>query len=203
MTTALHPNELTTRAHRLPRIHLRMLVGSVAIAFSAVYLLSDILELVQGDFSALRLSLTYAGEAALPIFVLGLYAMQRPRIGRLGLFGAVAYAYSYVFFTGTVAWAIVDGVSTYGDVTTAFGVWMTVHGVIMLIGGLAFGLAVVRAGVLPRWTGVALMVGVVLVAAASGLPTVARTLAEAVPAAAFIGMGTALIRSPMHRSSGR
>jgi hypothetical protein len=45
---------------------------------------------------------------------------------------------------------------------------MTVHGLIMLAGGLAFGLAVVRAGVLPRWTGVCLMAGVVLVVAASG-----------------------------------
>ena len=58
---------------------------------------------------------------------------------------------------------------------------MTVHGLIMLIGGLALGLAVVRARVLPGWTGVCLMVGVVLVVVASGLPNVARTLAEAVP----------------------
>jgi hypothetical protein len=195
MTTALHTIELTTRPHRRPRPDPRMLVGAAAVAFSAVYLLSDVLELVQGDFSLLRLSLTYAGEAALPIFVLGLYAMQRGRIGRLGLFGAVAYAYSYVFFTGTVLYAIVDSVPSYGDVTRAFGVWMTVHGVIMFIGGLAFGLAVVRAAALPRWTGVALMLGVVLVAAASGLPTLARTIAESVPAAAFIGMGTALMRN--------
>jgi hypothetical protein len=43
-----------------------------------------------------------------------------------------------------------------------------------------------------------LVVGVVLVTAASGLPSVARTIAEAVPASAIIGMGYALLRGSGH-----
>ncbi len=97
--------------------------------------------------------------------------MQRPRIGHLGLAGAVACAYSYVFFTSTVVYALIARTPSYQDLTRVFGAWMTVHGLIMLAGGLAFGLAVARAGVLPRWTGIALMAGVILVAAAAGLPT--------------------------------
>jgi hypothetical protein len=194
MTTALRISHIATRPPRLRHMTMRHVVGTAAITFSAIYFLSDVLETVQGDFSVLRLSLTYAGEAALPIFVIGLYAVQRPRIGRLGMFGAVAYAYSYVFFTATVLYALVGTAPNYAAVTTVFGAWMTVHGLIMVVGGLTFGLAVVRAGVLPRWAGIALMVGVILVAAASGLPTVARTLAEALPAAAFVGMGTRLLR---------
>ena len=173
---------------------LAMSVGVAAIGFSAVYLASDILEIGQGQFSTLRLALTYAGEAAIPLFVLGLYALQRPRIGRLGLFGAVAYAYSYVFFASTVVYAIVAPAPDYQAVTTAFGAWMVVHGLIMVIGGVAFGVAVARARVFPRWTGVSLAVGVVLVALASGQSTVARTIAEAVAAAALAGMGWALLR---------
>jgi hypothetical protein len=65
----------------------------------------------------------------------------------------------------------------------------------MLAGGLAFGLAVARAGVLPRWAGGCLMAGVVLVVAASCLSDIARTMAAAVPDAAFIGMGLALLRA--------
>jgi hypothetical protein len=164
--------------------------------FSVVYVASDVLEVGQGHFSAVRLSLTYAAEAAIPLVVLGLYAGQRPHIGRLGLFGAAAYAYSYVFFTSTVVYALVAHAPDYEAVTKAFGSWMVVHGVIMLIGGAALGVAVVRARVLPPWTGVCLVVGVVLVAAASGLPTLARTVAEAVTAAAFIGMGRAMLRGP-------
>jgi hypothetical protein len=173
-------------------------VGLAAIVFTAVYLASDVLEIGQGHFSTARLALTYAGEATIPLFVLGLYAVQRPRIGRLGLFGAAAYAYSYVFFTSTVVYALVAHTPDYEGVTKRFGAWMVVHGLIMLLGGAAFGIAVVRARVLPRWTGVCLVLGVVLVAAASGLPAVARTVAEAVTAAAFIGMGSALLPGAHH-----
>ena len=184
------------RTSRRPdtRIDLPLVVGLAAIAFTALYLISDLVEVAQGGFSTFRLSLTYAGEAAIPLFVLGLYAVQRPRIGRLGLAGAVAYAYSYVFFTSTVVYALIAGTPNYKDMTKVFGAWMTVHGLIMLAGGLAFGLAVARAGVLPRWTGIVLMAGVTLVVAAAGLPDLARTVAAAVPDAAFIGMGLALLR---------
>ncbi len=174
-------------------VDLPRLVGLAAVGFTALYFISDLIEVAQGGFSALRLSLTYAGEAAIPLFVIGLYAVQRPRIGRLGFAGAVAYAYAYVFFTSTVVYALIAGTPNYQAMARVFGAWMTVHGLIMLAGGLAFGLAVVRARVLPRWTGVCLMAGVVLVVAASGLPDIARTVAAAVPDAAFIGMGLALL----------
>ena len=164
--------------------------------FSALYLISDVLEVAQGGFSTGRLMVTFAGEAALPLFVIGLYTVQRPRIGVLGLIGVIAYAYSYVFFTSTVVFALFAGSRDYRSLSDAFGAWMTVHGIVMLLGGLAFGLAIVRARVLPRWTGICLMAGVVLVVAASGMPNIARALAEAVPAAAFIGMGWALLRRP-------
>jgi hypothetical protein len=153
------------------RIDLPLIVGLAAVCFTALYLISDLIEVAQGGFSTFRLSLTYAGEAAIPLFVIGLYAVQRPRIGRLGFAGAVAYAYSYVFFTSTVAYALIARTPNYKALVKFFGAWMTVHGLIMLVGGLAFGLPVVRARVLPRWTGVCLMAGVVLVVAASGSPT--------------------------------
>ncbi|MCW3037336.1 MAG: conserved rane protein of unknown function [Actinobacteria bacterium] len=179
------------------RLHLALLVGLAAVGFSAVYFISDLMEVVQGNFSTFRLSLTYVGESAIPLFVIGLYAVQRPRIGRLGLFGALAYAYSYVFFTSTVVYALAASTPNWNALENVFGAWLTLHGFIMVVGGLSFGLAVVRAGVLPRWTGICLMGGVVVVAAASGLPTIARTVAEVVPATAFVGMGAALLnRTP-------
>jgi hypothetical protein len=186
-------NGLPQARRRERQIDLPLLVGLAAVGFTALYLISDLIEVAQGGFSTFRLALTYAGEAAIPLFVIGLYAVQRPRIGRLGFAGAVAYAYSYVFFTSTVVYALIARTPNYKDMAKVFGAWMTVHGLIMLAGGLAFGLAVVRAGVLPRWTGVFLMAGVVLVVAASGLPDIARTVAAAIPDAAFIGMGLALL----------
>jgi hypothetical protein len=175
---------------------LRLVVGMAAVGFTAIYFVSDLVEVAQGDFSTFRLVLTYIGEAAIPFFVLGLYAIHDRRTGLLGFLGALAYAYSYVFFTSTVVYALVAHTRNWAALTKEFGVWMTVHGVILVLGGLGFGLAVARARVLPRWTGVCLMVGVVFVAAASGLPNLARTIAAAVPAIAFIGMGVALLRHP-------
>lgn len=188
-------------AARDSRFDLRIVVGVAAIVFSAVYLASDLIEVAQGNFSTLRLSLTYVGEAAIPFFVLGLYAVQRPRIGRLGLFGAIAFAYSYVFFASTVVYAIAARTPNWAALGKVFGPWMILHGLIMLVGGICFGLAIVRAGLLPRWTGLSLTAGVVLIVAASGLSNSLRTMAEAVTSSAFIGMGIALVRGDLMSSA--
>ncbi|MVU82825.1 hypothetical protein GPX89_37025 [Nocardia sp. ET3-3] len=174
---------------------LRIAVGVAAIGFTAIYFVSDLIEVGQGDFSTFRLVLTYIGEAGIPFFLLGLYAVQRGRIGVVGFFGALAYAYAYVFFTSTVVYALIARTRNWAALTEAFGVWMTIHGAILVLGGLCFGWGVMRAQVLPRWTGACLMIGVVLVAAASGQSNIVRTAAAAVPALAFTGMGVAALRA--------
>lgn len=168
-------------------------VAVAAVVFPLVYLLSDAVEVVQGDFSTFRLSLTYAGEAAIPLFVIGLCAAQAPRLGRAGVIGAILYAYAFVFFTSTVVWAIVAGTRSWEALGDDFGSWLTIHGAVMVLGGLAFGLGTARAGVLPAWTGYLLAVGVVVVAAASGMGNLERALASALPDAAFVGMGLSLL----------
>jgi hypothetical protein len=173
---------------------LALLVGFVALAFSALYFVSDLIELIQGGFSTAQLSLTYAAEASIPLFVLGLYALQRPRIGRLGLVAALAYAYTFVFFTSTVVWALIDDTSDWNALTSKFGAWVTVHSALMVVAGIAFGVAVVRARVLPCWTGVALILGMILMTVATALPDVALTAAAGVRDLAFAGMGLALMR---------
>ncbi|MEA2580875.1 MAG: hypothetical protein QOE83_1767 [Actinomycetota bacterium] len=178
---------------------LSRLVGVTTLAFSALYFLSDLIELVQGRFSTPQLALTYAAEAAIPFFVMGLYVAQRPRIRLLGLIGALGYAYSFVFFTGTVLFAMVTGTNDWAALSDRLGPWVLVHGALMVFAGLAFGLAVIHANVLPPWTGKALIVGVVLVAASSGLPEVAQTMAAGVRDLAFAGMGASLLLA--HRAS--
>jgi hypothetical protein len=170
-----------------------MLVGVATVVFSALYFVSDLVEFAQGGFSTPQLGLTYVAEVAIPLFVIGLYAMQRPRIGRLGLFGAVGYAYSFIFFSGTVVVALANRTRDWDALVAQFGPWMTIHGALMLIAGSAFGVAVIRAGVLPRWTGVMLVVGVILVASSSALPEVAQTASAGVRDLAFAGMGASLL----------
>lgn len=150
---------------------LEALIGLAAIAFSVLYLASDLIELIQGRFSTPQLVLTYVAEAAIPLFVLGPYAVQTPRIGWLGLVGAVTYAYTFVFFTSTVMYAPIEHTNDWNALKTRFGAWMTVHSILMIFAGLTFGAAVVRAAVLAPWTGATLIAGMVLM-------TVTRELAR-------------------------
>jgi hypothetical protein len=164
------------------------------LVFSALYFLSDAIEATQGGFSDAQLLMTLVAEAAIPLLVLGLYAAQRPRIGRLGLLSALAYAYAFVFFSGTVVYALVNGTSDYSALSDDLGALMTLHGAIMVLAGIGFGVAVFRAGVLPAWTGFALGVGVVLVAATQTAPEGVQLLTAAVRDLGFAGMGLALLR---------
>jgi hypothetical protein len=190
----------TTRS----RTDLMGFVGLAAVLFSAIYFVSDVIELAEGGFSTPQLVLTYVGEAAIPLFVIGLYAAQRPAIGRLGLVGALGYAYGFIFFTGTVTFALANHTRNWDALVDRMGPWISIHGALMVLAGLAFGWAVIRARVFPRWTGVTLMAGVVLVAASSGLPEAAQTAASGVRDAAFAAMGASALfarRSRLQRVS--
>jgi hypothetical protein len=177
------------------------LVGSTALGFSTLYLLSDVIEALQGGFSEAQLWLTLVAEAAIPVFVIGLYLVQRPQIGRLGQISAVAYAYVYVFFTGTVVYALLDQTSDYDVLSHDLQPWMTLHGAIMVLAGLGFGLAVIRAAVLPRWPAIALMAGVVLVALSQNLPEGPQLLAAGLRDLGFAAMGAALLRAQQPRTA--
>jgi hypothetical protein len=179
---------------------LATVIGLSAIAFSLLYFVSDLIEYTQGGFSTPQLVLTLVAEAAIPLFVIGLYAVQRPRIGRLGLSGTVGYAYTFGFFTWTVWFALANGTRNWDSLVHRLDPWMTPHGVLMVVAGVAFGLAVIRAKVLPRWTGVMLIAGVVLVAASSGLPDLAQTASAGVRDLAFAGMGASLLVTRRRRS---
>lgn len=102
----------------------------------------------------------------------------------------------YVFFTATVVYAIVHSTTSYAALTADLGAVMTAHGAIMVVAGLGFGVAVVRAGVLPAWAGVALMVGVVAVALTQSAPESVQLAAAGIRAAGFAGMGLALLLAP-------
>jgi hypothetical protein len=171
-------------------------VGVAAVSFSLLYFVSDLMELAHDGFSHTQLVLTYLAEAAIPVFVLGLYAVQRPHIGALGLVGAIGYSYAYVFFTGTVLLALANHAPDWDALVADLGPWVWVHGVLMVLAGTAFGGALIKADVLPRWTGVMLIAGVILVAVSSGLPVVAQMLSAGVRDLAFAGMGFSLLTTP-------
>ena len=75
------------------------MIGLLALASAVVYFGTDVIEMLQGGFSTGQLWLTLVAEATIPVSILGLWLVQRPRIGRLGGLSAIAYGYSFVFFT--------------------------------------------------------------------------------------------------------
>jgi hypothetical protein len=119
--------------------------------------------------------------------------VQRPRSDGWVLVCAVAYAYSFVFFTGTVVYAIVNSTSDYFALTHDLGALMSGHGAIMVIAGIGFGLAVVRAGVLPSLTGVARAAPGLAFAAAQAAPLGVLLLAAGIPRRRLRRHGTALL----------
>ena len=190
-----HPADVRSRrANKWRRVRVVEVIGLLAVASSVLYLVSDVIEVVQGGFSTGQLWLTLVAEATVPIFVIGLWLVQRPRMGRIGAVSAIAYAYSFVFFTGTVVYALVDGTRDFEQLGAALSPWMTIHGAVMLIAGVGFGFAVSRAGVLPRWTGMALAAGVVLIPLSMGAADAVGLVAIGIRDLAFAGMGAALLR---------
>jgi len=127
------------------RDSIRVPVGAAALFFSVAYFVSDAIEAIQGGFSTGQLWLTLVAELAIPFFVIGLYLVQRPRIGRLGAWGAVGYAAAYVFFVWTVIYPLIHDVPDFEALSDVFGVWMFLGGALMVVAGLAFGLATLRA----------------------------------------------------------
>jgi hypothetical protein len=170
-------------------------IGLAALMFSGLYFLSDAIEAAQGGFSVSQLWLTLLAEAAIPMFVVGLAKVHGRSFGLLGWASAWAYAYSYVFFTGTVVYALVRHTETYAELSRQLGPAMLVHGAVMVVAGIGFGTAVLRARAVPGWTAAALMAGVALVALTQNMPTAVGLAAAALRDAAFAGMGFALLRS--------
>jgi hypothetical protein len=113
--------------------------------------------------------------------IVGLYVRQAEATGWLGLAGCVAFSLFYAFAIGfqfveafvsplLAAQAprvvegllgIVNGHATELDLGVLPAVW-SATGVCYLLGGVLFGAATFRAGVLPRWAGGLLVVGTLL-----------------------------------------
>jgi hypothetical protein len=62
-------------------VNSRTLVGIGAIVAPALHTLTDFMEVYGGGFSTVQLAVNYVAFVAMPFVMLGLFAMQRPKIG--------------------------------------------------------------------------------------------------------------------------
>lgn len=173
------------------------LVAGAAIVFPILHSGTDVMEWAQGGFAPLQLWLNYVAFLPVPAIVLGLYAAQRPRISRWGLFGAILYGFAFVYFTHTTLYALATRAATYEDLWAVLGRTYTLHGAVMVLGGAAFGLATFRARILPRWTCVLFLagIGLNLVLTLLPVPDLLQTLGTAMRNAGLVGMGGWLVRA--------
>ena len=152
--------------------------------------------------------------------ITGMYVRQIRQSGVLGLVGYLLFAAGYLAMFGveviavTVLPALTDtnpgfvndviaagmGGTPDGDIG-AVQTLLNANGVGYMLGGLLFGIAVVRARVLARWAAALLAVGTVATAALAVLPeSFDRPFAVPV-GVALIGLGVSLWRNPGHDSA--
>lgn len=175
---------------------LRRLIGLTAVIAPAMHVFSDLLEVLGGGYSSWQLWINYASFVVLPFLIVGLHAAQYARGGWPSLAGALLYGSSFVFFAGTTQYALVQKIPDYEVLLAELGPTYWAHGALMVLGGVLFGLATARAGVFPRWTGVLLVIGVLLnlLVGLLPVPDIGQVLGSVLRNAALIGMGVALVR---------
>jgi hypothetical protein len=98
-----------------------------------------------------------------------------------------------------VVYALVEPTSDWQSLQQRLGVWLTVHSVLMLLAGVGFGIAVIRARVFPLWTGATLIAGMLLMVITSGLPAPAQTASAGIRDLAFAAMGATLLTRSRRR----
>ncbi|MGD9588283.1 MAG: hypothetical protein AB7Q37_05645 [Pyrinomonadaceae bacterium] len=174
----------------------RKLVGWAAIAAPLIHSATDIAELAGGGFSDAQLWLNYAAFLPIPAIMVGLYAAQRPRIGIGGLLGALVYGFAFIYFAHTTLTALEADIPDYALLLAQQGAIYTLNGGAMVIGGLLFGFATLRAKIIPAWTAWLFIAGLALNLAVAVLPipSIFQVAGSFARNAGLIGMGWAVVR---------
>ena len=178
----------------------RQLIGGAAILGPGLHLLSDIMEWVGGGFSPAQLWVNYLGFVLIPFLMVGLYAVQRPRAGWGVLVGALLYGAAFVYFSSTTLYALSEHTADYATLWHKLGPLYTVHGGLMVLGGVLFAVGSLRAEVLPRGAVLGFLVGLLLNLLFSLLPVpeLWQTFGSTVRNLGLIWMGTALVTGRSH-----
>ena len=126
---------------------------------------------------------TAAASVFLVFGLIGLYAYQVAKVGWLGLIAfiltltASAMLTSAELFDGALAPTLVANPATQSLVNPQqagpFVIVNRVVAVLATVGNILLGIAIIRAGVLPRWAGLLIIIGYVFLAFGIGLPALA------------------------------
>lgn len=179
--------------HRLSP--LQIVVGAAAIVAPVLHSVTDVMEWYQGGFSAPQLWLNYLAFLPMCWLLLGIYVTQDKRLGYLALVGALLYGVSFAYFTHSTLYALALHVADYETLWRGLGTTYTVHGGLMVIGGLLFAWEAYRASDLPRTAVLLFAGGLLLNLVLTALPTpdLMQTLGTGLRNAGLVGMGYATL----------
>jgi hypothetical protein len=181
---------------------------------------ADVLSSVTTGAWTIIISLKFAMCLLFLIGIAGIYARQVEEAGWLGLAGFLllilcwwlqtGYVFTDLFTLPVLATAAPQFVESFlGIVNPGSPVEMNIGvvpaaygfiGILYMLGGLLFGIATLRAGILPRWPAGLLAVAAVLTPAAALLPHAIQRLAAIPVGIALAWLGYALwSERPQHR----
>ena len=176
-------------------ITLGVVVGVAAIVAPILHSVTDALEWYQQGFSRPQLWLNYVAFLPMPWLLLGIYAVREKELGVSGLVGALLYGIAFIYFAHTTLYALASHAPTYEALWQQLGPAYTIHGALMVVGGLLFTVAALRGGGLPRPAvylfGTGLLVNLVL--ALLPAPDILQTVGTAIRNAGLVGMGHAIL----------
>ena len=193
--------------------------GLAAVASGALFIAVQVkhpeitLDFVQGTEWTVRQGMKVAMATLALAGIAGMYLSQVRRIGLLGLVGYLLLSLGYLMMlcVEMIALVVVPtiaqtspeyvggviAVATNSSSTADLGLFVALNGVVAvgyLLGGLLFGIALFRAGVLARWASALLAVAAVATAAIPLLPMVNQRLFAVPNGIAMIGLGWSLWR---------
>jgi hypothetical protein len=175
---------------------LQVVIGVAAVVAPILHIASDAMEWAQGGYSTAQLWLNYAAFLPMPWLLLGFCALRGGKPTWVEVLGAVLYGVSFTYFAHTTLYALAERIPTYEALWARLGSVYTIHGALMVAGGLMFGVAALRARYLPRAGLLMFISGLVVngTLAATQLPAVSQTLGSAARSLGLITMGLAVLR---------
>lgn len=187
----------STRRHPL-----RLVVGTAAIVAPALHSVTDVMEWYQNGFTPFHLWVNYIAFLPMPWLLLGICAVRTETLGAWALVGAVLYGFAFTYFAHTTLYALATDAPNYEALWQQLGSTYTIHGALMVIGGLLFAGAALKGKGLPVAT-VWLFGGGLLVNLALALvpaPDMFQMVGSGIRNAGLVGMGYAVLNGGRERT---
>lgn len=168
---------------------MKALLYAVLLGFAS-WMLSEVLEIVQGGYSPAVYYLTAVYHVFAGIGLWGLYKAQTPSKNAFNRVSTALASLAYLALTLFPLQVMQSGLSI-SDFVLAHPVYKLI-GLVWFIGMLLFSVSVIRSGVFPRWAGVVMVIGTVVFTATPllGWPTLLVNVTNIIFAATVLYIST-------------